>query len=114
MAERLFKPRRSTSNFFRTRPKYSKAFTDCQETECYQNSRAGRILSNIEQYYFGKRKAKKLRDARREAGIDVEEIFSKSDDEYCFGKHDTNSEFDESDCDKMDAYCADGAQVAEK
>ncbi len=65
----LFKPYRSTSDLLGTRRKYSEAFTDLKETEYFQNSQARRILSKTEQHNSGKRRAKELRDARREAEI---------------------------------------------
>ncbi len=63
----LFKPHRNSAQLLGTKRKYSEAFLDFKETGYFKNSQAGPILSNIQEYYSGKRQAKEIRDARREA-----------------------------------------------
>ncbi len=68
-----------------------------------QKSQAQKILSNIEQYYSGKRRAKELRESRGGNASDVDGIYCGSDDEYCSAYHDANSEFEELESDNIDA-----------
>ncbi len=50
----LFKPNRNQEHLLDSKRTYSEAFLAFKETEYFQNSQAGRILSNIDQYYSGK------------------------------------------------------------
>ncbi len=83
IASLLFKPHRKPEHLLDGKTKYSEAFLEFKRTEYYRNSQAERILSNIDQYYSGKRRAKELRDVGKEEQVDVDgEILGCEDKGY--------------------------------
>ncbi len=62
MALILFKPRRSSKEILGTKSNFTEAFTEFKTSNYCANSQAEQILSNIQQYYVGKRRAKEIRD----------------------------------------------------
>ena len=60
----LFKPHRKTSEILGNHEDYCKALQHFQDSEKYKEAQADIILSNMSQYYAGRRKAKELLDAQ--------------------------------------------------
>ncbi len=69
---------------------YSEEFIAFKNTSYYKSSQAEQILSNIQQYYTGKRGGKDLRDAKRDEFDD--ENISNSDEEGRSEYHEKTSE----------------------
>ncbi len=88
----LFKPHRKPEHLLDRKTKYSEAFLEFKGTEYYRNSQVERILFNIDQYYSGKRRAKELRDARKEEQVDVGGEISGSEDEDYLENNDTSTD----------------------
>ncbi len=57
----LFKPHRSRYNILQQFNSFTDAFSEFGSSAQYKNSQAGRILSNMQLYYAGKRRAQKIR-----------------------------------------------------
>ncbi len=57
----LFKPHRSRGNILQQFNSFADAFNEFQSSDQYKDSQGGRIHSNTQQYYVGKRRVQEIR-----------------------------------------------------
>ena len=88
MALLLFKPHRNSNDVLLENCSYTASFDAFRTTEYYTNSEADHILTNIQQYYTGKRRAKELRELENSHKDEESFLFSDSDDETDDGRDD--------------------------
>ncbi len=112
----LYRPDGKPEHLLDSKRVYSVAFVAFKATECFQSSQAGRILSNFDQYYSGKGRAKEVSDAKMEGGAGAKEISSGSEKEDYSENNEISSEFEDAEADATTEIISDSlfANILEK
>ncbi len=90
----LFKLRRKAEHLTIKNRTYTESFMVFTQTEYYQSSHGGSILSNIDQCCSRKKKSKSAEDARVEADAGLDGIPSGSEDDDYLEHHEIRAEFE--------------------